>query len=75
MVNYKNVRIEGFKSLEEIEKEKERKKRLKPNPYNFVPIIPPNESGIRKSRRKITPRYTYREIKNWHKEKDKGEDI
>ena len=73
MVNYKNVRIEGFKSLEEIEKEKEKKQN--PNSYNFVPIIPPYESGIRDSRRKATPRYSYREIKNWHEEKDKGEAI
>lgn len=69
MVNYKNVRIEGFKSLEEIEKEKELKKKQKPNPYNFVPIIPPNKSGIKSSRKKETPRYSYREIKNWHEEK------
>lgn len=67
MANYKNIK--GFKSLEEIEKEKELKRKQKPNPYNFVPIIPPSESGIKSSRKKETPRYSYREIKNWHEEK------
>lgn len=75
MANYKNINIKGFKSLEEIEKEKELKRKQKTNPYNFVPIIPPYESGIRDSRRKATPRYSYREIKDWHKEKDKEGNI
>lgn len=75
MVNYENVRIDGFKSLKEIEKEKEKEKKQKQNPYNFVPVISPNESDIRNSRRRETPQYSYREIKDWHKEKDKGENI
>lgn len=75
MANYKNINIKGFKSFEEIKKEKELKKKQKPNSYNFVPIIPPNESGIKSSRRKETPRYSYREIKNWHEEKDKEGNI
>ena len=61
--------------MEGIEKEKELKRKQKTNPYSFVPIIPPYESGIRDSRRKATPRYSYREIKDWHKEKDKEGNI